>query len=170
MIDVRDAKGRLDPERPSKSELKRRAQARYGLIEAVLGLSQGELAKMDLSSATRAELGEIRRMKPSQARNRAIKHLAVKLLDVEWEAIGALLNDRKSRQAEENRRFHALERWRDRLLEEGDAALGPLCAQYPELDRQRLRTLIRAARKDRQTGKSSGAARKLFQALRDFLP
>jgi ribosome-associated protein len=155
-------------ERPSKSELKRRAQAQHQLVEDLGELSEGMLRKIDLTAATLADLAQIRQMKPSQARNRAIKHLASRLLDSEREAADAFLNDRKTLQAEETRHFHQLERWRDRLIEEGDAALGELCAAHPQLDRQQLRTLMRSAQKDRQSGKSSGAARKLFQQIREI--
>lgn len=157
-------------ERPSKSELKRRVQALYKRIEQLAGLAEGELAKGGLSAETLCELAQIRRMRPSHARNRAVKHLAAGLAESEWASIHALLDDRKTRQAEEARRFHAVEAWRDRLVVEGDAALDALCAENPEADRQHLRSLVRAAQKDRAAGRSAGAARKLFQALRDLLP
>ena len=38
--------------------------------------------------------------------------------------------------------FHAVERWRDRLLEEGDVALAELLTDYPDADRQQLRQLV----------------------------
>jgi ribosome-associated protein len=59
-----------------------------------------------------------------------------------------------------------VERWRERLIEEGDEALGDLTAELPDIDRQQLRTLIRAARRDRERGKPD-APRKLFRFLRD---
>ena len=154
---------------PSKSELKRRALAQQKLVEDLLGMSGGDLRKLDLTDATLSDLAQIRQMKPSHARNRSIKHLASRLLDSERELANAHLEDRKTRQAEENRRFHLMEQWRDRLIEEGDAALGDLCDRYPQLDRQHLRTLIRTAQKERLSGKPAGAARKLFQEIRALL-
>lgn len=157
------------PEPPSKSELKRRALAQQKLIEDLLELSDGELRRLDVTEATRSDLAQIRQMKPSHARNRSIKHLASRLLDSEREAASTQLADRKTRHAADNRRFHRMEQWRDRLIEEGDSALGDLCAEYPQLDRQHLRTLIRTAQKEQSTGKSVGAARKLFQEIRVLL-
>jgi ribosome-associated protein len=156
-------------EPPSKSELKRRALAQQKLVDELLEMSDGELRRLDVTEATLTDLRQIRQMKPSHARNRSIKHLASRLLDNEREAASAYLENRKTRQADENRRFHQMEQWRDRLIEEGDAALGDLCNEYPQLDRQHLRTLIRTAQKERLTGKSVGAARKIFQEIRVLL-
>jgi ribosome-associated protein len=46
--------------------------------------------------------------------------------------------------------------------------LGELLAEHPRVDRHSLRTLIRAARKDREQGKPEGD-RRLFRFLRDEL-
>ena len=67
-----------------------------------------------------------------------------------------------------NQAFHHLERWRDRLIEEGDAALGDALAEWPGLDRQQLRQLVREARRERDQSKPRGAGRKLFRYLRSL--
>ena len=54
-------------------------------------------------------------------------------------------------------RQHALERWRERLLAEPDA-LDALAAEYPRLDRPRLRVAGRATRSD-ERARGGAAAR-----------
>ena len=152
--------------RPSKSELKRQAQARYKLIESLAECGPGLLRPVQLSETTRAELRRIREMRPSQARKRSVKHLASQLTDTEWDAAGGFLADRQAHQAERNRQFHRIEQWRDRLLSDGDTALNELCLLHPETDRQHLRTLIRSAQNERRAGKPESAARKLFREIR----
>lgn len=154
---------------PSKSELKRRAKARQKLVETLVELSDGALRGLGLTDATVKDLAGIRQMRPSQARNRSIRHLASRLLESERAAANAYLGDRRARQADESRRLHQLEQWRDRLLDEGDPALAELCRLQPQLDRQHLRTLVRAAQKERLAGKPPGAARKLFREIREIL-
>ena len=59
-----------------------------------------------------------------------------------------------------------VERWRDRLLsvDEGAAAL----KEFPVEDAEMLR-LLDAAKRERDTGKPPGAARKLFRHLSSLL-
>ncbi|MEO6064423.1 MAG: ribosome biogenesis factor YjgA, partial [Lysobacterales bacterium] len=66
-------------------------------------------------------------------------------------------------------RMHRVEAWRDRLLREGDVALGDLLAQHPGADRQHLRTLLRQAQSEHARGKPPATARLLFRALRELL-
>ena len=83
-------------------------------------------------------------------------------------AVEALLHGQERQKQAEAARLHRLERWRERLISEGDEALGDLLAERPDLDRHQLRTLIRAARKDREQGKTDGD-RRLFRFLREAL-
>lgn len=65
---------------------------------------------------------------------------------------------------EDRGRLLGLERWRARLLEGGDADLSAYIEAHPSVDRQRLRALIRQARREGHGGKD--AARRLFQLLK----
>ncbi|MGH8153483.1 MAG: DUF615 domain-containing protein, partial [Rhodanobacteraceae bacterium] len=70
--------------------------------------------------------------------------------------------------AREAATLHRTEALRDSLLgENGDATLTELIASHPSIDRQRLRALIRKARRERETGQPPRAQRELFRFLRD---
>lgn len=62
-------------------------------------------------------------------------------------------------------RQRSLETWRERLLAETDA-LDALAAEYPAVDRARLRSLIARAREERDRGAPPHAFRELFRALK----
>ena len=64
--------------------------------------------------------------------------------------------------------FHELERWRDRLLSEGDEALNDLLQQFPTADRQQLRQLQRQHQREQAAGKPPASSRKLFRYLREL--
>ena len=101
--------------------------------------------------------------------NRHIKY-CVRLMDPqELDQVQAYLADRQSHQVASNRLLHAAERWRDRLVEEGDPGLDALLDEHPDLERHALRQLQRDAARERATGRPAGAGRKLFRALRDAL-
>jgi ribosome-associated protein len=152
---------------PSKSEKKREMKALQGLAERLGGLSEAVLSGLGLGAASRVVLLQIGRMKASGARNRQIKYAAQRLLGEDLAPVHAWFEEAKARSAAERQRFHALERWRDRLVEEGDEALEELLVDHPGLDRQRLRQLIRAARREAAEERAPAAARKLFRFLRD---
>lgn len=152
---------------PSKSEKKRAAQERQTLIARLLELAPSEWERLGFDEAERKAMMEGKRIKASGARNRQIKYLARLLDDQALAAGAAFLGDRQSQQLEANRVFHALERWRDRLVEQGSDAMGALLQEYPHLDRQQLRQLIQGAQRERDTGKPAGAAKKLFRFLRE---
>ena len=63
-------------------------------------------------------------------------------------------------------RHHRLERWRERLIEEGDAGLHAFIELHPGVDRQRLRQTIRAAVAERSGGVQGKRFRELFQLIK----
>ncbi|MBI3776756.1 MAG: DUF615 domain-containing protein, partial [Gammaproteobacteria bacterium] len=65
-------------------------------------------------------------------------------------------------------RFRELERWRDRLIAEGDAAISAFVENYPQADRARLRTLARNAHTEQTRDEAPKSARMLFRYLRDL--
>ena len=65
-------------------------------------------------------------------------------------------------------RFRELERWRDRLLAEGDAAISAFMEVHPHADRARLRMLARNAQTQLARGDAPKSARALFRYLRDL--
>lgn len=156
------------PEGPSKSQVKREHHALQDLAQRLVSLPRGELERLDLSEATWAAIDETVRIKDIRALGRHYKRIANLLAKEDMAAVEALLHGEDRRKQAEAARLHRLERWRERLIAEGDQALGDLLNEHPDLDRHQLRTLIRAARKDREGGKTDGD-RRLFRLLRDAL-
>ena len=83
-------------------------------------------------------------------------------------AVLALVDQMDASTREYNERFHALERWRDRLLGGGDADLDAFVTAYPDTDRQHLRGLLRQAQHEAAHNKPPAAARKVFKYLREL--
>ncbi len=66
------------------------------------------------------------------------------------------------------RAFHAVEHLRDRLVEGDDAAVDEVFEQYPDVDGQHFRQLVRNARLEKSKGKPPKASRALFRMLREL--
>ncbi len=156
------------PEGPSKSQVKREHQVLQDLAQRLVSLPRSELERLDLSEATWAAIDETARIKDIRALGRHYKRIANLLAKEDMAAVEALLHGQERQKQAEAARLHRLERWRERLITEGDPALGDLLNGYPDLDRHQLRTLIRAARKDREQGRTDGD-RRLFRFLREAM-
>ncbi len=135
----------------------------------LVDLPPSRVAQLELPDDVRDEISNVRRIPSHIARKRQLGHLA-KLMRAHEEgtfaaARAALANDRQ-RGAREAAALHRIETLRERLLTEGDAALTELIAEHPDLDRQRLRALIRQARQERESNKPLHAYRQLFLVLR----
>ena len=154
--------------RPNKSALKREQAEIRRLVLALLDTGEGEWRRIGLAPELVKGLLQARTMKVSGARNRQIKFLARLLQEQGLDEVRGWMENRELRQAEENRQFHELEQWRDRLVEAGDTALEAFLELYPHTDRPQIRALIRSAARERDTGKPAGAGRKLFRLLREI--
>ncbi len=156
----------LEPEGPSKSDRKREHKALQLLARRLLELPVGKIAGLGLEDELAEAVRVGRGIKASSARQRQIRHVA-NLLDEDVTArLSALLDGDGAAHAREVARFHALERWRDRLLAEGDAALTEFLDAHPGADAAALRTAMRQARKDIGTPSAAASSRRLFQLLK----
>lgn len=131
-------------------------------------MPRAELLRLNLSEAAWAAIDETPRIKDPRARPRHWKRIANLLEREDQEAVHALVAGAEERSRQAAARHHRLERWRERLINEGDGALGDFLAAHPDTDRQQLRALIRAAQRDQERGRPE-APRKLFRFLRESI-
>jgi len=125
-----------------------------------------QLERLKLSPVTWLALDETVRIKDVRALGRHYKRIANLLQREDMHAVHALMDEAEARARAAAAGHHRLERWRERLITEGDAALSDFLDEHPDTDRQQLRTLVRAAKRDTERGKPE-APRKLFRFLRD---
>lgn len=153
---------------PSKSQLKRDAQALTKLGEQLVSLDEKQLSQFNLPDNIRDAIVTTRKIRQHGARKRQLLFLAKLLRKANSSEIilqMATLNTQTKQQA---RAFHQLEQWRDKLLAD-DQALTDLLNEHPNIDAQHIRQLIRAARKDQQLNKPPASARSLFRYLRSII-
>ena len=154
-------------EEKSKSQIKREFLALQDLGARLAELKPDILNRLPLNDALRKALEESPRHTRHIARKRHNQYLGKLLRGHDIDEIQQVLDNFDSTTREYNNRFHQLERWRDRLLDEGDEAVQELMQEYPDIDSQHLRGLIRQAQQERAREKPPTAARKLFKYLRE---
>jgi ribosome-associated protein len=156
-------------EGPSKSELKREMHARQQLGEQLTKLSHAQLAKIPLSDSLRDAIKDYQRFPQREARRRQLQFIGRLMRDADCEAIEQAWQLTQSGSEASKKVQHRLEHWRDRLIAEGDDAVNVLLAEYPAMDRQPLRQLIRDAIREKKENKPPAASRKLFQYIKPYL-
>jgi ribosome-associated protein len=159
-------------EAPSRSRLRREALDVLKLAQALVELSDAQLARVPLGDDLRDEVRRARAVTQQIARKRQTQFLAKqlrKLDDAELAPIRAALEHDRNAAQRETAALHRIEQWRDRLIAGDDDALDEFIAQYPAADRRNLRTLARQARTERDRDTPPRAARELFRRLRETL-
>ncbi len=152
----------------SKTQVKRELHALQELGERLTTLQPELLAKLPLHDALQKALAEAPKHKAHIARKRHLQYIGKLMRDADVEAITALIDQLDNTTRQYNERFHALERWRDRLISGGDAALDAFVGEYPATDCQHLRGLIRHAQHEAAHNKPPAAARKVFKYIREL--
>lgn len=155
-------------EEKSKTQVKRELHALQELGERLTTFKADVLARLPLTDGLRKALEEAPKHTAHAARKRHIQFIGKLLRDQDLDAIHTLLEQVDSSSRQYNERFHALERWRDRLTGEGDSALESFFELYPEADRQHLRGLVRQAQHEAARNKPPSAARKIFKYIREL--
>lgn len=152
----------------SKSQRKRESHALQALGEALVALSPERLAGMPLPEVLRQAVLDAQRIHQRGAHKRQLQYIGRLMRDVDAGPIKAALDTLRQSNREAAVRQHRLERWRERLLDEGDAALENLLAEYPNADRQHIRQLVRNAQRERERGEPPRNGRTLFRYLREL--
>lgn len=155
-------------EEKSKSQVKRELHALQDLGERLTALKPDMLDRLPLTEPLRRAIDEAPKHKANAARKRHRQFIGKLMRDQDLDAIVALLDQLDSSTRQYNERFHALERWRDRLVSGGDEALSAFFAEYPDSDRQHLLQLIRHAQHEAAHDKPPAAARKIFKYIREL--
>jgi ribosome-associated protein len=156
----------FDPDYKSKSQRKREVESLQDMGRELVELSRERLLKMDLPEDLRDAVLEAKRITSHGAIRRQMQYIGKVMRGVDAEAIAAQLAEIRGESAAAKAEFHALERWRDRLLADDNAATEWL-GRNPGADAQQLRQLIRNARKEAELGKPPKSSRELFRLLRE---
>jgi ribosome-associated protein len=152
----------------SKSQLKRESHALQALGEELVELPAAKLAKIPMPAELAEAVALARKIKARGGRKRQLQYIGKLMRSIDADPIEQALDDLKNAAGREAARFHRLEQWRDRLVAEGDAALGELLDEFPAADRQHLRQLVRNAQREAKNNKPPKSAREIFRYLREL--
>jgi ribosome-associated protein len=162
----------FEPEydRPSKSQLKREMTALQKLGAELIAESRDRVKRVPMPEDVRDAILECQQIKDHEGRRRQLQFVGKKMRTLDADELAAIqktLDSWRGLSKADTAAMHALEKKRDKLLSD-DNALTELKAQYPDIDVQHLRGLIRNARKEQAESKPPKAYREIFQLLKQL--
>lgn len=158
-------------ERPSKTQLKQQAHELQTLGLELAELPEDRLAATAMPDALREAILDYRRTKSHEGRRRQLQYVGKQMRFADPEPLREAVAAFKLGSARDTLMLHEAERWRAELIADEDATTR-WAASYPQSDLQRLRSLVRTARKDAAAApeqRSGRGYRELFQFIKPWL-
>lgn len=153
--------------RRSKTRAKEEVEALQALGKRLVDVGNDRLKKLDIPESLRDAVLEAKKISSHGALRRQMQFIGKLMRDVDTDPIQEMLDELDGISNKANARFHALEKLRDRLIED-ESVITSLKNDYPELDVSALRTLRRNALKEQAEQKPPKAYRAIFQLLKSL--
>ncbi len=156
-----------DTEFTSKSARKRDAERLQKLGQRLTVLRPDQIEALTLPDELLAAILDHQRFGSREAKRRQLQFIGRLMRTVDHEAIASRLDELEGHSALAKHRFHQAEHWRQALLED-PAALTGFLDQYPDVDRQQLRQLIKRVHAARDQVQRKKNARTLFRFIHEI--
>ncbi len=154
---------------PSKTSRKRESFKLQDLGELLMALSKEQLERLELPEALFDAVRVGQGITANGGLQRQRKYIGKLIRSLDPEPIREGLQALKGETSDLIRVQHQAERWRDRMIGEGDEAINAFVSAYGDAERQKLRQWVRDALRERDRMAPPRAARLLFKYLRDAL-
>jgi ribosome-associated protein len=157
-------------DRPSKSQRKREMTALQDLGAELIAEPRERVKRVPMPEDVRDAILECQQIKDHEGRRRQLQYVGKKMRSLTEDEVALIrktIDGWKAPSRAETAAMHAMERRRERLLASDDA-LTELRGQYPDLDVQHMRNLIRNARREQAENKPPKAYREIFQILKQL--
>ena len=153
---------------PSKTQRKQQMEDLQALGEELAALSSDRIKRIEIPEDLRDAVREAQRMtRPDEAKRRQMQYIGKLMRNVDVEPIRQALAQVRGESASETAKLHRLERLRSEFLE-NEKILHEIATLYPSVDLQHLRSLRRAALKEREQTKPPRSYRAIFQLLKEL--
>ena len=158
--------------RPSKSARKREMTSLQKLGEELVAQPADRLEGVEMPERLRDAILAAQRISDHEGRRRQLQYVGRLMRDVDPEPIRAALDGWNGASRADAAALHALERWRERLIEDDDAVTAFATEHTGALNpqtMQKLRAAIRMTRKERIEGGAPRHFRELFRLIRGIV-
>ena len=157
----------LDEELKSKSEIKREMNQLQDFAEKLIKLSKHQRSKLPLTEALQDTLDLADKItNKHEALRRHIRYMAKVLSETDLAPLNQALDIMANKHQQETIKHTKLNEIRDNLLSQNNDFIEELLLQHKQMERQKLRQLIRQANKELKAEKPAKHYQALFQYLK----
>jgi len=153
--------------RPNKTQLKREIKVFNQLGKELIDMSDSAIKKIPLSESMRTAIADGKRFRRG-ALQRQLRRIASLMQSEDISAIQMEIARQKQPDRRQTAELHQLEQWRDRLIAGDEKLLTELIDQFPVIDRQQIRQLVRNSSLEQKRDKPPKSARALFKYLSEI--
>lgn len=163
------------PDRPSRTHKKEESEALQVLGKSLASMPAEKLKQLHAKGLMEDRLFEALRAAPKikgfESQRRHMQYIGKLMRKADPEPLQEAWNAYQLGITLSTLHLHQMEQWRARLIA-SDVAVDEWMAEFPQSDRQHLRSLVRAARKDAAIApeqRSGRAFREIFQFVKETL-
>ncbi len=156
---------------PSKTRLKQQSHDLQKLGMALADLSDARLQRLELPERLFDAIVQYRNTRSHEGRRRQLQFVGKLMREVDDAPLREAVAESRLGSARDTLLLHQAEAWRDELLAD-DEALTRWMHEHADCDAQRLRSLVRAARREAALPpeqRNPRSLRELFQFIRPLL-
>jgi ribosome-associated protein len=152
----------------SKTEIKREMHQLQDFAQRIIEMSKHQRSRLPLSQDLLDAMIVADKIKNKhEALRRHIRHVAKILLETDLEPIHHAIDVMANKHQQETAKFVRLEQLRDELIDNGNDAVEAALLEFTDMERQKLRQLIRLAAKEKQAEKIGKHYKNLFTYLKE---
>jgi ribosome-associated protein len=160
----------LEEELLSKSEIKREMHRLQDFGLVIVKMSKHQRSRLPLTDELKHAMVLADKItNKHEALRRHIRHIAKILSETDLEPIKHAMEVMANKHQQESVKFEKLEQMRDDLIEQGNDTIEALLTKFDGMERQKLRQLIRNAKKEHSAEKVGKHYRDLFAYLKEHV-
>lgn len=159
-----------EEELKSKSEIKREMFQLQDFAQKLVAMSKHQRSRLPLSEDLQYAMTLADKIaNKHEALRRHIRHIAKILLETDLAPINQALDVMANKHQQESSKHIYLEQVRNELIAQGNESIETLLSKYDQMERQKLRQLVRQASKEHLAEKPAKYTRELFQYLKTYI-
>jgi Uncharacterized protein conserved in bacteria len=152
----------------SKTRRKRQMRDLQDVGAALVGLSEAELARLDLPESLREAVLECKRITKHEARRRQMQYIGKIMRNVDAAPIAERLRALEAPSDRDTALLHLAEKWRQELIDQPEA-MARFTREFPEADAGHLGNLVKGAIEERRAARPPKCFRELFHAVNTLI-
>ncbi|MDO6427062.1 ribosome biogenesis factor YjgA [Thalassotalea sp. 1_MG-2023] len=158
----------FDEDYKSKTEIKREMHAMQDFAMKLVKLSKAQRAKVPFPEEILEALALADKIKNKpEALRRHVRFMSKVLLETDLTDVNQALDVMANKHQQDTSRHLRLEQLRDDLITQGNDKIEAMLEQYPAMERQKLRQLVRQATKEHNAEKPGKSYRDLFAYIKE---